>query len=133
MPLYPSPGRTDRKSIGRNYAILRTRLDLSHGRRSSSGRGKESVAAELVKQGAQNVKEEDMGDRPLAYPIRKKAEGHYILFAMNFDRRERRCHGKGLQAQPEHPQVPLRPGRRLAGGRAVKHGQTSALSYWSEA
>ncbi len=46
--------------------------------------GKEAVAAELVKQGAQNVKEEDMGDRPLAYPIRKKVRGHYVLFSMQF-------------------------------------------------
>lgn len=46
--------------------------------------GKESVAAELVKQGAQNIKEEDMGDRPLAYLIRKRARGHYILFTMEF-------------------------------------------------
>lgn len=46
--------------------------------------GKESVAAELVKQGAQNVKEEDMGDRPLAYLIQKRARGHYILFTMEF-------------------------------------------------
>lgn len=46
--------------------------------------GKESVASELVKQGAQNIKEEDMGDRPLAYPIRKKVRGHYILFRMEF-------------------------------------------------
>ena len=46
--------------------------------------GKESVAAELTKQGAQNMKEEDMGDRPLAYLIRKRTRGHYILFTMEF-------------------------------------------------
>lgn len=46
--------------------------------------GKDAVAAELQKQGAQNVKEEDMGDRPLAYPIRKKPRGHYTLFTMEF-------------------------------------------------
>lgn len=46
--------------------------------------GKESVAAELVKQGAQNLKDEDMGDRPLAYPIRKKVRGRYVLFTMQF-------------------------------------------------
>ncbi|HSV55524.1 MAG TPA: 30S ribosomal protein S6 [Magnetospirillaceae bacterium] len=46
--------------------------------------GKENVAAELARQGARNVKEDDMGDRPLAYPIRKKARGHYILYSMEF-------------------------------------------------
>ena len=46
--------------------------------------GKETVAAELTKQGGQNVKEEDMGDRPLAYPIRKRPRGHYVLFTLDF-------------------------------------------------
>ena len=47
--------------------------------------GKEAVAAELAKQGAAEVKETDMGDRPLAYTIKKKDRGHYILFTMGFD------------------------------------------------
>jgi len=47
--------------------------------------GKEAVAAELAKQGAAEVKETDMGDRLLAYMIKKKERGHYILFTMNLD------------------------------------------------
>jgi small subunit ribosomal protein S6 len=47
--------------------------------------GKEAVAAELAKQGAADVKETDMGDRQLAYTIKKKDRGHYILFTMNLD------------------------------------------------
>lgn len=47
--------------------------------------GKEAVAAELAKQGAAEVKETDMGDRPLAYTIKKRDRGHYILFTMNLD------------------------------------------------
>ena len=47
--------------------------------------GKEAVVAELAKQGAADVKETDMGDRPLAYTIKKKDRGHYILFVMNLD------------------------------------------------
>lgn len=47
--------------------------------------GKEAVVAELARQGAVDVKEEDMGDRPLAYTIKKKDRGHYILFRMSLD------------------------------------------------
>jgi small subunit ribosomal protein S6 len=47
--------------------------------------GKEAVVAELAKQGAEDVKETDIGDRPLAYTIKKKDRGHYILFVMNLD------------------------------------------------
>ena len=47
--------------------------------------GKEAVAAELAKQGAAEVKETDMGDRPLAYTIKKRDRGHYILFTMCLD------------------------------------------------
>jgi small subunit ribosomal protein S6 len=47
--------------------------------------GKEAVTAELAKQGAAEVKETDMGDRQLAYTIKKKERGHYVLFTMNLD------------------------------------------------
>ncbi len=47
--------------------------------------GKEAVVAELAKQGAADVKETDMGDRQLAYSIKKKERGHYVLFTMNLD------------------------------------------------
>ena len=47
--------------------------------------GKEAVAAELAKQGASEVKETDMGERQLAYTIKKRDRGHYILFTMQLD------------------------------------------------
>lgn len=47
--------------------------------------GKDAVAAELTKQGAADLKEEDKGDRPLAYPIKKRERGHYVLYTMNLD------------------------------------------------
>jgi len=47
--------------------------------------GKEAVAAELAKQDAHDLKEEDKGDRQLAYTIKKRDRGHYILFTMNLD------------------------------------------------
>ena len=47
--------------------------------------GKEAVVAELAKNGAHDVKEEDMGDRLLAYEIKKRDRGHYVLFTMDFD------------------------------------------------
>lgn len=47
--------------------------------------GKESVLADIAKFGAAEVKEEDMGDRPLAYSIRKKERGHYMLYRMGLE------------------------------------------------
>jgi len=47
--------------------------------------GKETVGAELAKQGGAEIKEEDKGDRPLAYPVKKRERGHYMLYTMNFD------------------------------------------------
>jgi small subunit ribosomal protein S6 len=46
-------------------------------------KGKEAVAAELARQGAEIVKEDDMGDRSLTYPIKKKERGHYWLYTIN--------------------------------------------------
>jgi small subunit ribosomal protein S6 len=48
-------------------------------------KGKESVAAELTQFGATDVKEEDMGDRPLMYPIKKRQRGHYVLYRINLE------------------------------------------------
>jgi small subunit ribosomal protein S6 len=47
--------------------------------------GKETVGAELAKHDPGELKEEDKGDRPLAYPIKKRERGHYILYTMNLD------------------------------------------------
>jgi small subunit ribosomal protein S6 len=40
----------------------------------------EAVGKVVEKEGGKVLKMEDMGRRPLAYPIEKKTEGHYVLF-----------------------------------------------------
>lgn len=47
--------------------------------------GKQAVADLLAQFKAIDVKEDDMGDRPLAYPIRKKMRAHYVLYRMSMD------------------------------------------------
>lgn len=42
--------------------------------------GKEAVVAEVAKQGGTLAKEDDMGDRALAYPVKGKTRGRYFLF-----------------------------------------------------
>lgn len=48
-------------------------------------KGLDFVRNELKANGANIVKEEDMGERNLAYPIKKQDRGHYILFNVEFD------------------------------------------------
>ncbi|MFA6366186.1 MAG: 30S ribosomal protein S6 [Candidatus Hydrogenedentales bacterium] len=48
-------------------------------------KGKEAVAIDLAQINAADIKEEDMGDRILAYSIKKKDRGHYILYRANLD------------------------------------------------
>ena len=43
-------------------------------------RGKEIVKNELVELGAVITGEEDMGQRALAYPVKKETRGHYLVF-----------------------------------------------------
>lgn len=60
----------------RNYEVVfifRTEADAYKG-------GLEKVKEEFVKAGANIVKEDDMGDRELAYPIKKESRGHYYFF-----------------------------------------------------
>lgn len=45
--------------------------------------GKEAVAAVIQKLGAENLKEDDMQVRTLAYEINKTYSGHYYLFDFN--------------------------------------------------
>ncbi|MGB9686646.1 MAG: 30S ribosomal protein S6 [Rectinema subterraneum] len=47
--------------------------------------GKQAVADLLAQFKAIDVKEEDMGDRPLAYPVKKKMRAHYVLYRMSID------------------------------------------------
>lgn len=41
--------------------------------------GKDAVVAELTKQGAELVKEEEMGERQLTYPVKGRSRGRYVL------------------------------------------------------
>ena len=78
--------------------------------------GKEAVAAELQKQGAAEVKETDMGDRQLAYTIKKRERGRCILYAMNLNIAEGEPCREDFQAQPQPSEVSLRQGRGLKTG-----------------
>jgi len=44
---------------------------------------KEIVSATLKQQGGEIVKEEELGERPLAYEIKGKKRGRYVLFVAN--------------------------------------------------
>jgi len=46
---------------------------------------KEAVKSALETLGAQELKEEDMQVRTLAYPINKIHQGHYFLFVFSMD------------------------------------------------
>jgi len=47
--------------------------------------GKQAVADLLAQFKATDVKEDDMGDRPLAYSIGKKMRAHYVLYRMSME------------------------------------------------
>ena len=60
----------------RNYEVVfifRTEADAYNG-------GLEKVREEFKNAGANIVKEDDMGDRELAYQIKKESRGHYYFF-----------------------------------------------------
>ncbi len=48
-------------------------------------RGKDAVRKELTKLEATVAKEEDMGQRSLAYPIKGVHQGHYFYFVVEMD------------------------------------------------
>jgi small subunit ribosomal protein S6 len=48
-------------------------------------KGLEAVKALLTDFGAEFLKEEDLGDRQVAYPIKKEDRAHYHLFVINLD------------------------------------------------
>lgn len=48
-------------------------------------KGKEVVRAELEQLGATVVKEDDMGQRTFAYPIKKLNQGHYYVFVVDME------------------------------------------------
>lgn len=51
----------------------------------SFGKGKTLAAEEFAKIGGKIEKEEDMGNRDLAYPIKKQTRGHYYLYELTLD------------------------------------------------
>lgn len=48
-------------------------------------RGKDEVRNELKALSANIVREEDMGQRQLAYPIDKQVQGHYYYYVVEMD------------------------------------------------
>jgi len=48
-------------------------------------RGKDAVRSQLEKLDAKIVKEEDMGQRTLAYPIQNENQGHYFYFVAEME------------------------------------------------
>ena len=51
----------------------------------SFAKGKTYVIEELTRIGGKIEKEEDMGNRDLAYQIKKQTRGHYFLFELTLD------------------------------------------------
>jgi small subunit ribosomal protein S6 len=47
------------------------------------GKLNEAVGKLIEKQGGTIVRMDDIGQRTLAYPIKKKTEGHYVLFEVD--------------------------------------------------
>jgi small subunit ribosomal protein S6 len=47
--------------------------------------GRETVLADLAAQGAEIVKTDETGDRDLAYEIKKRRRGRYVLFTLKAD------------------------------------------------
>ncbi len=43
----------------------------------------DAVGKVIAKEGGEVVRMDDIGMKPLAYPIQKKTEGHYVLFEVN--------------------------------------------------
>jgi small subunit ribosomal protein S6 len=47
------------------------------------GKLNDAVGKLIEKEGGDVVRMDDVGIKPLAYPIQKKREGHYVLFEVN--------------------------------------------------
>ncbi|MDR1930675.1 MAG: 30S ribosomal protein S6 [Treponema sp.] len=47
--------------------------------------GKETILADLAAQGAEIIKTDEQGDRDLAYEIKKRKRGRYLLFTIKLD------------------------------------------------
>ena len=63
--------------------------------------GREFLRKELESAGIAIKKEEDMGDRLLAYPVRKNDRGHYHLYVIESPPEPLRTLSKTLKLRPE--------------------------------
>jgi small subunit ribosomal protein S6 len=63
--------------------------------------GRESLKREFEGAGITVTKEEDMGDRLLAYPVRKHDRGHYILYTIQSTAEPLKNLSKSLKLRPE--------------------------------
>ena len=63
--------------------------------------GKEFLTKELEGSGITIKKEEDMGDRLLAYPVRKNDRGHYICYHIESAPEPLKALTKTMKLRPE--------------------------------
>jgi len=63
--------------------------------------GRESLKREFEAAGITVTKEEDMGDRLLAYPVRKHDRGHYILYTIQSEAEPLKTLTKSMKLRPE--------------------------------
>jgi small subunit ribosomal protein S6 len=63
--------------------------------------GREFIKKEFENSGITLTKEEDMGDRLLAYPVRKNDRGHYILYTIQSATEPLKNLAKTLKLRPE--------------------------------
>jgi small subunit ribosomal protein S6 len=63
--------------------------------------GREALKREFESAGITLTKEDDMGDRLLAYPVRKHDRGHYILYTIQSAPEPLKNLTKTLKLRPE--------------------------------
>jgi len=63
--------------------------------------GKEFIKKEFDGAGIAIKKEEDMGDRLLAYPVRKNDRGHFILYIIESAPEPLKALNKSMKLRPE--------------------------------
>ena len=63
--------------------------------------GREFLKKEFEGAGIAVTKEEDMGDRLLAYPVRKNDRGHYMLYTIQSAPDPLKSLNKALKLRPE--------------------------------
>lgn len=63
--------------------------------------GREFLKKEFESAGITLTKEEDMGDRLLAYPVRKNDRGHYVLYTIQSTAEPLKTISRTLKLRPE--------------------------------